>query len=145
MLLSRLHATAANTSATSAAVARLKRLHNCRHQEQADGGNADHAVDDPSFRTDSPFPWSAASVAVMCGAIYYKISNVVAVGMFVPVVNGAFFVCLAVFAFHKLKAKGKLEIGRGRRRQRVGAASRKGRVGRVGAKRGDRRSTYLFG
>lgn len=84
-------------------------------------------------------------MAVVCGAIYYKISNAVAVGMFVPIVNGAFFVCLAIFAFHKLKAKGKLEDGRERRRRRVGAASRKGRVGKVGAQRGGRGSTYLFG
>ena len=65
--------------------------------------------------------------------------------MFVPVVNGVFFVFLAVFAFHKLKAKGTLEVGRGRRRQRMMPASRKGRGARVGAKRGGRGSTYLFG
>lgn len=163
VLLSRLHATAANASAVSSAAARQKRLY-ARSREQrveADGhGKPKGLVEDggdPSFRADSPFPWGAALVAVACGTIYYKVSNVVAVGMFVPVVNGVFLVCLAAFAFHKLRDKGLFEGGREkkiRRRQQL----QQGR-GRVVRKRGgwrERRreaaggsgrggSTYLFG
>lgn len=172
MLLSRLHATATNASAVSSAAARQKRLHDRSRNKTADGGgghgNASAASvggdEDPSFRSDSPFPWGAALVAAACGAVYYKVSNVVAVGMFVPVVNGVFMVCLAAFAFHKLKEKGTFEGGRGKRgdqRQRYrqqhravgggGGVARKGeawrRRGRSqgGGSGGAGGSTYLFG
>eukprot|EP00903_Cladosiphon_okamuranus_P005884 g5820.t1 len=119
VLLSRLHATVANASAVSSAAARQKRLHDRSRSRIAGGtsataGGAGGGDEDPSFRSDSPFPWAAALVAVSCGAVYYKVSNVVAVGMFVPVVNGMFMVCLAVFGFQKLKEKGVFAGGRGR-------------------------------
>lgn len=162
VLLSRLHATAANASAVASAAGRQKRLHDRSRTGEADGQRAGGGPDgDPSFRSDSPFPWSAAAVAVACGAIYYQVSNVVAVGMFVPVVNGCFMVCLAAFAFHKLRDRGAFEGGkRGRRRKsgqqqrrqvaagggivRKGGAWRRRRQGTRGG--GDRNeSTYLFG
>jgi len=169
VLLSRLHATAANASAVTSAAARQKRLHDRSRNGTADGqriGGGGGAGDngDPSFRSDSPFPWGAAAVAVACGAIYYQVSNVVAVGMFVPVVNGCFMICLAAFAFHKLRDRGAFEGGRGQRgrrrrhgqqqRQRQvaagGGVTRKGGAGRrrrQGARGGGGRndSTYLFG
>lgn len=153
MLLSRLHATATNASAVSSAAIRQKRvLSRLQQQEEngiAGGGHGASKVEgDPSFRPDSPFPWTAAGVAIVCGAIYYKISNVVAVGMFVPIVNGVFFVCLAVFAFYKLKANRSFESGHGRGRHGArgtatrGGGSRRRARGEVNAKS---RSTYLFG
>lgn len=169
VLLSRLHATAANASAVSSAAARQKRLHaRSRNNSKmtAGGATADGGGDDdPSFRSDSPFPWGAALVAAACGAAYYKVSNVVAVGMFVPVVNGVFMVCLAAFAFHKLKEKGAFEGRRGKRgrqgqryrqQQRGAAGGGGGRVQRKGGAWRRRRrqggggggaggSTYLFG
>lgn len=164
MLLSRLNATAANASTVSSAAARQKRLHD-RSRNKIAGGHGNTAAgaggdEDPSFRSDSPFPWGAALVAAACGTIYYKVSNVVAVGMFVPVVNGVFMVCLAAFAFHKLKEKGAFEGGRGKRgrqRQRyrqqqratAGGVVRKGGAWRRrrqgGGGGGNNGSTYLFG
>lgn len=164
VLLSRLHATATNASAVSSAAARQKRLH-ARSRNKSAAGNGDKTAggdEDPSFRSDSPFPWGAALVAAACGAIYYKVSNVVAVGMFVPVVNGVFMVCLAAFAFHKLKEKGALEGGRGKRgrdrrryrqqqqRAAAGGVARKGGAWRRrrrqgGGGSGAGGSTYLFG
>lgn len=166
VLLSRLHATAANASAVCSAAARQKRLHDRSRNRTAGGtsttaGGAGGGDEDPSFRSDSPFPWAAALVAAVCGVVYYKVSNVVAVGMFVPIVNGVFMVCLAVFAFHKLKEKGAFEGGhgkRGRQRQRYRQQQRAaagGVVRKGGAWRRRRRhggggggaggSTYLFG
>ncbi|CAM9295602.1 unnamed protein product [Hapterophycus canaliculatus] len=161
VLLSRLHATAVNASAVSSVAARQQRLQQ-RSQKQIIDGSGHNTVGlgpgdaDPSFRPDSPFPWGAALVAVACGITYFKLSNVVAVGMFVPVVNSVFFVGLAVFALHKLKDKGAFESGRakggrGGRQRRMGAGNvvRKGGAwkGRQnGAIEGRRSgSTYLFG
>ncbi len=162
-LLSRLHAAATNASAVTSAAGRQKRLQDRSRNGEASGKPAD---DDPSFRSDSPFPWGAAAVAVACGTIYYQVSNVVAVGMFVPVVNGCFMVCLAAFAFHKLRDKGAFEGGRGKpgrrrkygRQQRRpvatgGGTSRKGGAwrrrrrsqGARGGSGGGNESTYLFG
>lgn len=134
----------------SSAAARQRRLHDRKRQHSRAGSTDtwDDATDDGdlSFRPDSPFPWGAAFVAVICGAVYYRLSNVVAVGMLVPIVNGVFFVCLAVFAFHKLKAKGATDNDvrrkRSRRVPRKGSARREG--GGDGRRRGGQ-STYLFG
>lgn len=147
MLLSRLHATATNASAASSAAARRKRLDNRRQLEKANGNAGADVDEDPSFRSDSPFPWSAAGVALVCGTIYYKISNVVAVGMFVPIVNGVFFVCLTVFAFHKLKGTEAFGSGRKTLRQRLGGGSARRGARRRGARGSSHggRSTYLFG
>eukprot|EP00752_Nemacystus_decipiens_P007119 g6377.t1 len=161
VLLSRMHATAANASAVSSAAARQKRLHErSRTDSKTAGGGPIAGDEDPSFRSDSPFPWGAALVAVACGAVYHKVSNVVAVGMFVPVVNGVFMVCLAAFAFHKLKEKGAFQGGRGKRgrqgqhyrlqrRAAAGGVTRKGgawtRRRKQGGGGGAGGSTYLFG
>lgn len=159
VLLSRLHATAVNASAVSSAAARQRRLLERSQKERIDGSGRNKAGlgprdgEDPSFRSDSPFPWGAAMVAVACGTVYFKLSNVVAVGMFVPVVNSVFFVGLAVFAFHKLKDKGALETGR-RGKGHQPRTSAGGVVRKSGAWKGRRKgavrgrgngSTYLFG
>ncbi|CAM9859255.1 unnamed protein product [Scytosiphon promiscuus] len=162
VLLCRLHASATNASAVSSAMARQKRLQERVQKQRADGSGQKSAGlgpgygEDLSFRADSPFPWGAALVAVVCAAVYFKLSNVVAVGIFVPVVNSVFFVGLAVFAIHKLRDKGVFETERGKvrrmgqqRRAGGGAVARKvgawkGRTkGAVGGRRGG--STYLFG
>lgn len=99
-----------------------------------------------SFRFDSPFPWGAAAVAVVCGAIYLTFSNIIAVGVFVPIVNSIFFVGLAIYAFNKLKGGGVIDRarkkGRGRRRGflKTGVTS-------VGRGNGSTRKSvsYLFG
>lgn len=110
------------------AAARQQRLHDRRQQSKAEnargGGNSRGYTgdedDDLSFRPHSPFPWGAAGVAVVCGTIYLKFSNITAVGVFVPIVNSIFFVGLALYAFNKLKAGGVIDRarkkGRGRRR-----------------------------
>lgn len=112
-----------------------------QEQDYEDDGN-----EDMTFRPDSPFPWHAAGVACVCGGVYYKFSNVVAVGIFVPIVNGIFFVGLAIFAFLKLRATSDATSppstarGESRRGGRSNGMLRRRR--KDGTKQ---RSTYLFG
>ena len=94
-----------------------------------------------SFRPNSPFPWGAAGIAVVCGAIYSRFSNMIAVGVVVPIVNSVFFVGLAIFAFNKLKAKGLVGNAGRKRGYRRRFLSVNG--GRGGASRNG--GNYLFG
>lgn len=154
MLLSRLHATATNTFVVYSAAARQQRLHDRRQQSKAEnarggGKSRGYIVDedaDLSFRPDSPFPWGAAGVAVVCGAIYLTFSNIIAVGVFVPIVNSIFFIGLAIYAFNKLKAGGVIDRARKKGRGRQRGFLKTGVTGVSRGKRSTRKSVnYLFG
>lgn len=140
---------AATTSAAAGNIGRLT-VREQKHEQTAKQGrrakelNEDDENEDMTFRPDSPFPWHAVGVACTCGGVYYKFSNVVAVGSFVPIVNGVFFVGLATFAFLKLRAAGDTSpssdtawVGNGRGGRGSGVLRRKNST--------TRRNTYLFG
>lgn len=163
-LLARLTATAASTPGKCVSYVKRgkgKEGHRRGGQGRRGEGSDQDEDDDPTFRPDAPFPWSAAAVALGCSGLYYKFSSIIAIGILVPIVNGVFFVCLAVYAFSKIKAsppaRSPVEGGWSLRsrgdtsaRGAKDGSSKKGRKGdtRRGSRsrpRAPRRNSYLFG
>lgn len=154
ILLARVKATASTCAPFSTPLEKKGKKRQHRTKVGANGqveAEIEQEDEDPTFRPDSPFPWSAAAVAASCCAFYYKFANVVAVGMLVPVVNGVFFVCLAIFAFYKLKAASESKPWKGAggrvkdKRGRDGDIFAPSYKGTGGKGRRTHRNTYLFG
>ncbi|CAN0014382.1 unnamed protein product, partial [Phaeothamnion confervicola] len=89
---------------------------------------------DPSFCTDTSFPWGAVAVAMATAALYGKMANAMALGPLIPALNVLFVGGLVLLAFRHLGEAaaadggcGKKRSGRSRRHGPKGQQSASGR------------------